>query len=58
MGEQAFVGVGAVLRDRIRIAPRSFIGAGAVVVNDTEADGAYVGNPARKLVKTALEVSG
>ncbi len=58
VGEQAFVGVGAVLRDRIRIAPRSFIGAGAVVVNDTEADGAYVGNPARKLVKTALEVSG
>ncbi len=58
IGEQAFVGVGAVLRDRIRIAPRSFIGAGAVVVNDTEADGAYVGNPARKLAKTALEVSG
>ena len=58
IGEQAFVGVGAVLRDRINIAPRSFIGAGAVVVTDTEADGAYVGNPARKLSKSALEVSG
>lgn len=58
VGEQAFVGVGAVLRDRIRIAERSFIGAGAVVVKDTEADDVYVGNPARKTGKTALEASG
>lgn len=58
VGEQAFVGVGAVLRDRIHIAPRSFIGAGAVVVQDTQADGVYVGNPARKAGKTALEASG
>jgi sugar O-acyltransferase (sialic acid O-acetyltransferase NeuD family) len=58
VGEQAFVGLGAVLRDRIRIAERSFIGAGAVVVQDTQADGVYVGNPARKAVKTALEASG
>lgn len=58
VGEQAFVGVGAVLRDRIHIAERSFIGAGAVVVQDTQADGVYVGNPARKVGKTALEVSG
>ncbi|MGV8920470.1 MAG: acetyltransferase [Pseudomonas sp.] len=58
VGEQAFVGVGAVLRDRIKIAERSFIGAGAVVVQDTQADGVYVGNPARKVGKTALEASG
>lgn len=58
VGEQAFVGVGAVLRDRIRIAPRSFVGAGAVVVQDTEADGVYVGNPARKANKSALQASG
>ena len=57
VGEQAFVGVGAVLRDRIRIAKRTFIGAGAVVVQDTQADGVYVGNPARKTSKTALEAS-
>ena len=57
VGEQAFVGVGAVLRDRIRIAKRTFIGAGAVVVQDTQADGVYVGNPARKASKTALEAS-
>lgn len=58
VGEQAFVGVGAVLRDRIRIAERSFVGAGAVVVQDTQPDGVYVGNPARKANKTALEASG
>lgn len=58
IGEQAFVGVGAVLRDRIRVAERTFIGAGAVVLQPTEADGTYVGNPARKLAKSALETSG
>ncbi|MEO8655541.1 MAG: acetyltransferase [Ramlibacter sp.] len=56
VGEQAFVGLAAVLRDGIRVAPRSFIGAGAVIVADTECDGAYVGNPARRLGKTALEM--
>jgi acetyltransferase-like isoleucine patch superfamily enzyme len=57
VGEQSFIGVGAVLRDGLRIAERSFIGAGAVVVADTEPDGVYVGNPARKVRKTALEAS-
>lgn len=57
IGERAFVGVGATLRDRIRVAERSFIGAGAVVVRDTEPDGVYVGNPARKLDKSATEAS-
>lgn len=58
VGEQAFVGLGAVLRDGLDIAPRSFIGAGAVVLRDTEADGVYVGNPARKSERTALAVTG
>lgn len=58
VGEQAFIGLGAIVRDRIAIAPRSFIGAGAVVVADTEADGAYVGHPARRLARSAQEVCG
>jgi len=49
VGQQAFVGVGAVLRDSIRIAERTMIGAGAVVLKNTEADGVYLGNPARKI---------
>ncbi|MBI2772007.1 MAG: acetyltransferase [Burkholderiales bacterium] len=58
IGEQAFLGVGSVLRDGIHVAARSFIGAGAVVIADTEADAVYVGNPARKLARSAMEVSG
>lgn len=57
VGEQAFVGLGAVVRDGIRIAERSFIGAGAVIIADTAADGVYVGNPARRLERSALEVT-
>ena len=57
VGEQSFVGVGATLRDGLNIAPRSFIGAGAVVVADTEADGVYVGNPARKTLRNSLDVT-
>jgi sugar O-acyltransferase (sialic acid O-acetyltransferase NeuD family) len=56
IGEQAVIGVGAVLRDRLRVAPRCFIGAGAVVIEDTASDAVYVGNPARRLGKTALQV--
>lgn len=55
--EQVFVGLGAILRDGIHLAERSFIGAGAVVVANTEADGVYLGNPARKITKSALEVT-
>jgi sugar O-acyltransferase (sialic acid O-acetyltransferase NeuD family) len=55
--EQVFVGLGSILRDGIHLAERSFIGAGAVVVADTEADGVYLGNPARKIAKSALDVT-
>ncbi len=58
VGAQAFIGLGAVLRDGIRIAERSFIGAGTVIIADTAPDGVYVGNPARRLDKSALEVTG
>lgn len=58
IGEQAILGVGSVLRDGLRVAERSFVGAGAVVVTDTQADGVYVGNPARKIQKSALAASG
>ena len=57
VGERAFIGLGAVIRDGITIAPRTFIGAGAVIISDTEPDGVYVGNPARKLMKNAMAVT-
>lgn len=57
VGEQSFVGLGAVIRDGITLAPRSMIGAGAVVLKDTEPDGVYVGNPARRIEKSAMDVT-
>ncbi|TAN68259.1 MAG: acetyltransferase [Methylobacter sp.] len=57
VSEQAFVGLGAVLRDGLHLAERSFIGAGAVVVANTEADGVYVGNPARRSGRSSMEVT-
>jgi sugar O-acyltransferase (sialic acid O-acetyltransferase NeuD family) len=56
--EQCFIGLGAILRDGLHIAERCFIGAGAVIVKNTEPDGVYVGNPARRLEKSSLEVTG
>jgi sugar O-acyltransferase (sialic acid O-acetyltransferase NeuD family) len=58
VGERCFIGLGAVIRDGVRLAERSFIGAGAVVISDTEPDGVYVGNPARRIAKSSLEVTG
>lgn len=57
VGEQAFVGLGAVVRERVTIAERSFIGAGAVLTSDTEADGVYHGNAARKSELTSMQVT-
>lgn len=56
IGECCFVGLGAVIRDNVTIAPRCMIGAGAVIIKDTEPDGVYVGNPARRLDKSSLEL--
>ena len=58
IGEHSFIGLGAILRDNISIGRRCFIGAGAVVIADTEPDGIYVGNPARRLPnKNSLDIT-
>lgn len=57
IGQRSFIGLGAIIRDGVRLGDRSFIGAGAVVTGDVEADAVYVGNPARRLSKTSLEVT-
>ena len=58
IGEHSFIGLGAVLRDNISVGRRCFIGAGAVVIADTEPDGIYVGNPARRLPnKSSLDIT-
>ena len=41
IGESSFIGVNVTLRDHIRIGERCLIGAGAMLLNDAEADGVY-----------------
>lgn len=57
VGEQAFIGLGGVLKHGLTIAARSFVGAGAVVMTDTEPDGVYIGNPARRISHAAGTMS-
>jgi sugar O-acyltransferase (sialic acid O-acetyltransferase NeuD family) len=42
VGECSFIGVNATLRNSIKVAPRTLIGAGAVIMKDTVADGVYL----------------
>lgn len=48
IGEQAFIGVNATLRDHIKISDRSVIGAGVLLLNDTEDDSLYIGQKTEK----------
>jgi sugar O-acyltransferase (sialic acid O-acetyltransferase NeuD family) len=49
IGRSCFLGVNSCFGDNITVAPDCVVGAGAVVVKDTEPRGVYVGNPARRL---------
>src|SRR5215831_2146959 len=42
VGEYSFIGVNATLRNSIKIAPRTLVGAGAVIMKDTVAEGVYL----------------
>ncbi len=48
IGDYCFLGVNATLADHIKIAPHCVIGAGAVVLRNTEEDGAYLGAVAER----------
>jgi sugar O-acyltransferase (sialic acid O-acetyltransferase NeuD family) len=52
VGPRVFIGLNATIRDNIEIAEGSVIGAGSVVIANTEPDSVYVGVPARKIRKT------
>jgi sugar O-acyltransferase (sialic acid O-acetyltransferase NeuD family) len=43
IGEQCFIGVNSTLRDHIKIGDRCVIGAGALILEDAEPDGVYMG---------------
>ncbi len=58
VGDYCFVGVNATLGDHIKVAPRCVIGAGAVVLRDTEEDGAYLGTTSEKAKVPARRLRG
>jgi len=49
IGENCFLGVNSCIIDNVKIAKDAVIGAGAVVIADTEPRKIYVGNPAKPL---------
>jgi putative colanic acid biosynthesis acetyltransferase WcaF len=49
VGAHAFVGLRAIVLPGVTVAPRSIVGAGAVLTRDNEIDGIYAGNPARRI---------
>jgi sugar O-acyltransferase (sialic acid O-acetyltransferase NeuD family) len=56
IGAYSFLGVNATLRNGITIAPRTLIGAGAVIMADTADDGVHVSRPATRLDKTSDQI--
>lgn len=56
VGHHSFLGVNATLRNSITIAPRTLVGAGAVVTKDTVEDGVYLPERARLHAKKSFEI--
>ena len=56
VGAGSFLGVNATLRNAITIAPRSLIGAGAVVMKDTVPGGVYYPERATRAAKSSDEI--
>lgn len=50
IGENTWVGAGAVVSNNLSVCPDCMIGAGAAVVTNTEQPGTYVGVPAKRKV--------
>jgi sugar O-acyltransferase (sialic acid O-acetyltransferase NeuD family) len=55
IGEGCFLGVNSCVSDKITVANDTVIGAGAVVVGNTESGKIYVGNPAKPLSNKTVE---
>lgn len=53
IGDDVWIGAGAIILKGVTIGDRAVVGAGAVVANDVAADSVVVGNPARAVKKLA-----
>lgn len=48
IGEQCFIGVNATIRDHIKIDDKCVIGAGALLLEDAEREGVYIGQATQR----------
>jgi sugar O-acyltransferase (sialic acid O-acetyltransferase NeuD family) len=55
IGESCFLGVNSCTVDHVNMAKDTVVGAGAVIVGDTEQGKIYVGNPAKPLPDRGVE---
>ncbi len=56
IGRYCFIGVNATLRDSLKVAPHTLIGAGAVIMKDTVEKGVYVPERAKLFDKKSDEI--
>ena len=49
IGKDVWVGLGAQIKDYVKVGNRAVVGMGAIVIRDVEPDTVVVGNPAREL---------
>ena len=50
--DDAFIGLGALISNRVTVGARATVGAGAVVLRDVAAGVTVVGNPAKPLTRS------
>jgi len=56
VGTRCFVGVNATLRNSITLAPQTLVGAGAIIMKDTQAKGVYLPERAKLFPKSSDEI--
>lgn len=57
IGDNCFFGVNSTLANNLTIAEDCIIGAGAVIIKNTEKQGVYTGNPAKKHENSSLDIT-
>jgi sugar O-acyltransferase (sialic acid O-acetyltransferase NeuD family) len=56
VGENSWIGVNSTIRDQIKIGKYTLIAMGSLITKNTDENGFYMGNPAKKQDKNSLEV--